>query len=136
MLHSSSMSFIFLDSSSFCISSFWITSDSDNDTSISCLEMSLRILFSRLSRRLLRSLNRAVTLSASPDAFFWDFLHCSSRFWILFLVFFLFFISFWRTFLSFFFFFSEASSSASTRCPRCSPARLQDTQIQAASSVQ
>ncbi|KAG8545252.1 hypothetical protein GDO81_021198 [Engystomops pustulosus] len=81
MLHSSSMSFIFLDSSSFCISSFWINSDSDDDSSISCLEISLKILFSRLSRRLLRSINRTVTFLVSPDAFSSTFLLCSSRLW-------------------------------------------------------
>ncbi|KAG8534518.1 hypothetical protein GDO81_019261 [Engystomops pustulosus] len=53
MLHSSSMCLIFLDSSSFCISSFWIRADSERDFSFSCLEMSLRTLFSRSSSRLL-----------------------------------------------------------------------------------
>ncbi|KAG9462282.1 hypothetical protein GDO78_014474 [Eleutherodactylus coqui] len=69
MLHSSSMCLIFLDSSSFCISSFFITAESESDSSFSCLEISLRTLFSRSSSRLLMSLHRAVTLSASPDAF-------------------------------------------------------------------
>ncbi|KAG8549282.1 hypothetical protein GDO81_021756 [Engystomops pustulosus] len=107
------MFFIFLDSSSFCISSFWITSVSVFDACSPCLEISLRILFSRSSSRLL--IFKLWTLSSVTSLFV---------------------VSFWRTFLSFFFFFSEASSSVSIWCPRCSPASLQDTQIQAASSVQ
>ncbi|KAG8536333.1 hypothetical protein GDO81_026597 [Engystomops pustulosus] len=77
MLHSSSMSFIFLDSSSFSISSFWITSDSESDACLSCLEILLRTLFSSLSscfffsrssNPLLMSVYRALTLLASPHA--------------------------------------------------------------------
>ncbi|KAG9462861.1 hypothetical protein GDO78_022982 [Eleutherodactylus coqui] len=69
MLHSSSMCLIFLDSSSFCISSFWMRVEDKSDSSFSCLEISLRTLFSRSSSCLLMSLHRAVTLSASPAAF-------------------------------------------------------------------
>ncbi|KAG8550198.1 hypothetical protein GDO81_027651 [Engystomops pustulosus] len=69
MLHSSSMSLIFLDSSSFIISCLWTRVHSDNNTSISCLAISVRILFSRSSRRLLMSTKKALTLLASPDAF-------------------------------------------------------------------
>ncbi|KAG9464822.1 hypothetical protein GDO78_019337 [Eleutherodactylus coqui] len=69
MLHSSSMCLIFLDSSSFCISSFWIRVEVKSDSSFSCLEISLRTLFSRSSSRLLMSLHRAVTLSDFSTAF-------------------------------------------------------------------
>ncbi|KAG9470553.1 hypothetical protein GDO78_017355 [Eleutherodactylus coqui] len=69
MLHSSSMCLIFLDSSSFFTSSFWITSVSDSDTRSSCLDISFRTLFSRSSSRLLMSIKRAVTRSTSTDDF-------------------------------------------------------------------
>ncbi|PIO26052.1 hypothetical protein AB205_0203060 [Aquarana catesbeiana] len=84
-------------------------------------EISLRTLFSRSSRRLLRSLNRAVTLSVSPAASSSTFLLCSCRLWTLCSISSLFVRSFCRTFLSVSFFFSEASSSNSISCPLCFP---------------
>ncbi|CAI9541353.1 unnamed protein product [Staurois parvus] len=80
-------------------------------------EMSLRTLFSRSSRRLLRSLNRAVTLLVSSSAFPCTFLLRSCRLWTLFSISSLSVISFCRTFLSFFFFISEASPESPPGVP-------------------
>ncbi|PIO22864.1 hypothetical protein AB205_0088710 [Aquarana catesbeiana] len=136
MLHSFSMSPIFLVSSSFFISSCWIISDSDKETRSACPEISLWTLFSRCSRCILRSLNRTASLFVSSSAFPCTFLLCSCRLWTLFSVSSLSEISFCRTFLSCPFFISEASSRVSTWCPRCSSAKLQDAQIMVESSVQ
>ncbi|CAI9612210.1 unnamed protein product [Staurois parvus] len=117
MLHISSMSRIFLDSSSFFIS----RSRMKMETRSALPEMSLRTLFSRSSRRLLRSINRAVTLSVSPASSSSTFLLCSCRLWTLSSISSLFVRSFCRTFLSVSFFFSEAPSSDTILCPVCSP---------------
>ncbi|PIO34141.1 hypothetical protein AB205_0178740 [Aquarana catesbeiana] len=71
-------------------------------------EISLRTLFSRSSRRLLRSLNWAVTLSVSPAASSSTFLLCSCRLWTLSSVSSLFVRRFCRTFLSVSFFFPRS----------------------------
>uniref|UniRef100_A0A1B8Y2J2 Uncharacterized protein n=1 Tax=Xenopus tropicalis TaxID=8364 RepID=A0A1B8Y2J2_XENTR len=136
MLHSSSMCRIFLDSSSFFISSCWISSVSWRQSSSFCLEMSLRSRFSRASSSSLMPLNRAVTLSVSPAATSATSLLHSCSLWAPRSVSSLSGLSFSRTFLSFSFFFSEASLSSSTLWPRCPPARQQDAQIQAESSQQ
>ncbi|OCU02373.1 hypothetical protein XELAEV_18008136mg [Xenopus laevis] len=136
MLHSSSMRWIFLDISSFFISSCCIRSRSWRESSSFCLEMSLRSRFSRESSCSLMSLNRAVTLSVSPAAFSSTSLLHSCSLWAPLSYFSLSGLSFSRTFLSFSFFLSEASFSSSTLWPLCSPARQQDTQIQTPSSQQ